>query len=27
MVTPNVEGAVLGLNMQAPMPYGVRITG
>lgn len=24
---PNVDGAVMGLNMQAPMPYGVRVEG
>lgn len=24
---PNVTGVVMGLNMQAPMPYGVRIEG
>lgn len=27
VVAPNVSGAVLGLNMQAPMPYGVRVDG
>jgi len=25
MYAPNVEGVVLGLNMQAPMPYGVTV--
>ena len=25
--TPNVTGVVMGLNMQAPMPYGVRVEG
>jgi peptide/nickel transport system substrate-binding protein len=24
---PNVSGVVMGLNMQAPMPYGVRVDG
>ena len=24
---PGVTGVVLGLNMQAPMPYGVRVDG
>jgi peptide/nickel transport system substrate-binding protein len=27
VAAPNVSGAVLGLNMQAPMPYGVRVDG
>jgi peptide/nickel transport system substrate-binding protein len=27
MYAPNVTGVVMGLNMQAPMPYGVRVDG
>ena len=27
MFAPYVTGVTLGLNMQAPMPYGVRING
>lgn len=27
MHAPNVTGVVIGLNMQAPMPYGVRLDG
>jgi peptide/nickel transport system substrate-binding protein len=27
VAAPTVTGAVLGLNMQAPMPYGVRVDG